>query len=116
MPHIEHPNAHRTRLAVYVRLSPEEHSDLEKDEKATGLSPAILLKRSYFDSKKPSIVMPPEERKAWFTELRRWGSNLNQLARRVNSGLMEGWYQEFETIAKRLALIETKIVSVYGNN
>ena len=106
----------KNRTAIYVRCTQEEYDQITADEKTTGLSAPALLKRRYFQGKSASVLLPPEERKEWFTELKRWGNNLNQVARKVNSGIMGGWQAEILEIYRMLASIENKVVSVYGSS
>lgn len=100
----------------HVRLSESEYKQITQDCQLTGESIPELLKKSYFKRVVIRVLMPRDERDAWFTELRRLGNNLNQLAKRVNSGVMNGWYEEFSIIAKGLASIEKVVVSIYGNS
>ena len=112
----ENKNSPKTRSAFYVRCNPEEFQKLIQDEQATGESAATLLRRKYFTGKQLVLMMPSEERKAWFSELKRIGNNLNQLARRVNSGFLDGWYEEFTQIAKTLSEIERRVVIQNGSS
>ena len=97
-----------------IRFSENEHEQIQKDSRVTGQSIPSLLKKAYFNHRRAKVLMPKEEQQEWSRELRHWGASLRQLSERMNAGLMEGWYAEFQLIAQKLVAIENKILSVYG--
>ncbi len=101
--------------SAHVRFSDDEYQKLEEVQKLTGLSIPVLLKKAFFQRKNPQVLLPEAERKAWFQELRRIGNNINQIARRVNSGLFDGWYPDIQELAKKLAAMELMVTSFYGH-
>lgn len=109
-------NANKARLAVYVRCTPEEFSTLEELSKESGESAATLLKKKFFESKTLHTLFPVDERKQWFGELRRIGNNINQIAKKLNSGFLEGWYPEIEEMKNAILRMQSMVVSVYGNS
>ena len=98
-----------------VRFSDDEYKQILGDSKITGKSIPLLLKTAYFSGRRARVLMSKEDQVQWFKELRHWGNNLNQLARRVNSGLMEGWHEDFELVRKMLMHIESLVVGAYGS-
>ncbi len=101
--------------STHVRFSKEELQTITQIHKETGETIPNLLKKAFFKVKYPIILMPAEERKIWFKELQAWGNNLNQLAKRVNSGLMEGWCEEIKLIDQKLTAIQAIVVARYGS-
>ena len=101
--------------SAHVRFTEDEYRKIQKAQNLTGLSIPVLLKKAFFLGKNPHVLLPEEERKAWFGELRKWGNNLNQIARKLNSGVFEGWYPEFQEVSRRLVALEAMVTSFYGN-
>lgn len=88
-----------TRHVCYVRMSPTEYKRLQKMIQATGISAPELFRRSLFqrmDLERP--LFTPEQAKEFGTELKRQGNNINQIARKINSGLMTGWSQALAAV------------------
>ncbi len=104
----------RDTVRTNVRFTPDQHTRIRQDSLITGESIPTLLKNSYFNRKPIRVLMNVEDRKTVFAELRRISNNANQVARRVNSGLMEGWYPEFSEVAQHLARLEAFLVGIYG--
>lgn len=101
--------------ASCVKFTEDEYQKIKMDSHLTGKSIPTLLKTAYFPSRRVNVLMSKQDQEQWFKELRHWGNNLNQIAKRVNSGLMEGWYEEFEMVRKGLKAIENLVLGVYGS-
>ncbi len=110
------PSDTNPRLAVYVRLTQEEHDELRTHETQSGESAAVLLKKRYFENKVLNILMPQEDRAAIRKELTYWGNNLNQIAKRLNSGFNGNVVPEVLKAINMLSSIERKVVSIYANS
>src|SRR5476649_2106184 len=80
----------RDHKRTTVRFSDDEFSRITDEAKLSGLSIPNLLKKSHFRHKKLQLLLGEVERHAFCTEIRRIGNNVNQIARRVNSGALEG--------------------------
>lgn len=102
--------------ATCVRFTEDEFKQVSEDSKATGRSIPTLLKTAYFVHRRVRVLMSKDDQDRWFAELRRWGNNVNQIARRVNSDLMDGWHKEFQQVKQALAKIEKLVVDVYGGS
>lgn len=112
----EMPKRERKKaLASCVYFAENEYKQISEDSCATGKSIPALLKLAYYSSRRVRVLMHKDDQEKWFRELRQWGNNLNQLAKRVNSGLMEGWYEEFKTVRDAINRIEALVVGAYGN-
>jgi hypothetical protein len=109
----------RTRtkaLASCVYFDEDEYKHISADARATGKSIPMLLKTAYFPNRRVRVLMHKDDEQKWFSELRRWGVNLNQIARQVNSGFMAGWYEEFKFVSAALLNIEKLVVGAYGSS
>jgi len=102
-------------LASCVYFDESEYKQISEDSLHTGKSIPALLKIAYFPSRRVRVLMNKEDQERWYKELRHWGNNLNQLARKVNTGIMAGWYEEFKLIKAAVDRIERLVVGVYGN-
>ncbi len=104
----------KTKKRSTVRFTEEEFAQLKIDVEITGLSIPKLLKLSHFSKKKLRLLLAAEERHQVCTELRRIGNNINQIARCVNSGALEGWYSEFQDALKAISELQQMLAGVHG--
>ena len=102
-------------LASCVYFSPEEHALIMAASRTTGQTVPQLLRQAFFSGKPVSVLMTQEERERCIRELKSWGNNLNQLARRVNAGIMKGWQVEFDSVRWAIRNIEHRLVRIYGD-
>ena len=102
-------------FASCVKFNPDEYKLISEDADLSERSIPTLLKLAYFSQKRVSILMKPSDQERWFKELRHWGNNLNQIAKRMNSGLMSGWYEELRLARAALTRIEHKILGIHGH-
>lgn len=85
----------------HVRFTESEFERMEKMQKLTGLSIPEILKKNTFsrmDLERP--LYDREHADRIIAELKRVGNNLNQIARKINSGLMTGWSQSFNSLTR----------------
>lgn len=102
--------------ASCVKFTQDEYRRVSEDARQAQKSIPALLKLAYFSQKRVTILMNKTDQERWFRELRYWGNNLNQVAKRVNSGVMAGWYQEIRQIQIALMRIEHKVLGVHGHS
>ncbi len=92
----------RKRLASsHVRFSEKELEIIQKMQQATGHSIPDLLKKALF--RRVDLVRPllaKEDVEKIMVELRRQGNNINQITKQINSGLMNGWSQSFNSLVR----------------
>ncbi len=84
--------------ASCVRFRSDEYKRIEEDSINTGQSIPALLKEKYFKAPRPLPLMSQADLSRHFGELGRIGNNLNQLTRRLNSGIREGFVEELQEI------------------
>ena len=106
--------ASRDHKRTTVRFTDSEFERIKDEAKLAGLSLPALLRLSHFKKKKLALLMSEGERHRLATELRRIGNNVNQIARRVNSGALEGWHPEFQAATTALSKLLQMVVGVYG--
>ncbi len=85
-----------TRTAFYLRLSQKEYTRVLNMVAATRISAQELFRRALLDRmdlENPIYLMAPEQANEFGNELKRQGNNINQIAYKLNSGLMTGWSQ-----------------------
>ena len=101
-------------LRANVRFTPEQYERLKNEALILGITIPDLLKHAYFRKDPITVLMNHSDRKAVFHELCRIGNYVNQVARRVNTGLQEGWYKEFAEAIQILSNLEKYLVGGYG--
>ncbi len=100
--------------ASCVRLSPSEYSRIQKDSKTSGKSIPELLRESYFDKPSTKVLMNKDDLAVLRKDLNRIGNNLNQVARRLNSGLMHGWSDTLDLALEQFKTLTNQIHYGYG--
>lgn len=101
-----------TRPVFYIRVTPQEYLRVMKMAQATRKNPQELFKRALLDRvdlEKPIYLMLPEQATEFGIELKRQGNNINQIALRLNSGLMTGWTQALSGINAGYIRLERKL-------
>ena len=95
-------NYKKKRLpSSHVRFSEKELEIVQKMQQTTGHSIPDLLKKALF--RRVDLVRPllsKEDVDKIMIELRRQGNNLNQITKQINSGLMNGWSQSFNSLVR----------------
>lgn len=102
-----------TRPVFYVRVTPQEYLRVLKMARAAHKNPQEFIRRAILDKvglETPIYLMTPEEALQWGTELKRQGNNINQIATRINSGLMSGWSQALDGIYAVYVRLERRLV------
>ena len=110
------PNVGKRKLASCVKFSENEYIQLLKDQIVWGESIPILLKKVYFNGPRIAPLMTAEDARATLAELRRIGTNINQIAKHLNSGFREGWNEDFIQIRDSIAALRRFVVGFCGNN
>ena len=111
---IEKPRQTRDHKRTTVRFTDAEFDRIKGEAEIAGMSLPMLLKKSHFRKKALQLLLGESERHAFCAELRRIGNNVNQLAKRVNSGVFEGWHKEFEDVFKKISELHQMAAGAYG--
>ena len=104
-----------SRLVAYVRFTPEEHSKIRKLAQMYGKTLPELLKECFFKNPPQQPSLSAEDARAMFISLNRIGNNVNQLARRVNSGFREGFIAAFDDVRDDLRALKNFAVGLNGS-
>ena len=104
-----------TRAARYVRFTPEEFQQIVEDETRTDKSAQELLKGAYFGKGRVVILMTDDDRDRLMTQISRIGNNVNQIAKRINSGFAYGFNQEVENVRSLLTALKVWLTTKYGS-
>ena len=105
-----------SRQARYIRFTAGEYKKIEEDEVRSKKSAQELLKSAYFSHGPTVILMTDEERDRLCTQLQKVGSNINQIAKKVNSGFALGFEQELETVRAQLSALLAWMTAKYKNH
>ncbi|MEW6055356.1 MAG: MobC family plasmid mobilization relaxosome protein [Bdellovibrionota bacterium] len=104
----------RDHKRTTVRFTDDEFERIQEEARISGFSVPDLLRESHFKRRKLKLLFNEGERHWVCAELRRIGSNVNQIAYRVNSGTLEGWYEEFGKVLQLLSELQQMAVGAYG--
>ncbi len=105
----------RDHKRTTVRFTDSEFDRITDEARIAGLSIPQILKLSHFSRRKLKLLFDETDRLFFCAEIRRIGNNVNQIARRVNSGALEGWHSEFSKAVTALTEIQTLAVEAYGS-
>lgn len=109
-------NNKNSRRAFYVRLTQDEYDKMKTMIKAFGISAPEIFRRALFEAE--TLTQPmfsKEDTLQMMAELNRQGNNINQIAKKVNSGLADGWSQSFNNLVRAYMDIRHIIGRSYGN-
>jgi hypothetical protein len=104
------------RRAFYVRLTEEEYKRIQTMVASIGITAPEIFRRALFDT--INFVQPlfsKQDTKEIMTELSRQGNNINQIAKKVNSGFATGWDQSFNNMVRAYMDLRHFIASSYGS-
>ncbi len=97
--------------ATCVKLDECQYTKLKEASRITGESIPEILRSGYFKKPIGKPLIANDMAKSIATELKRIGNNVNQIARVVNSGIYEGWHQEFREFHQNFARVYQLIAS-----
>lgn len=93
-----------------IRLTEKEQERLERAAEVCGVTPAALIRNKLFKGRFPEAKTPRIDLKA-YSELKKIGVNLNQLAKNANSGLLPmGVYSLIMKLLNQQETIISKIL------
>lgn len=99
--------------ASCVRFSKKERSQIDEDVVITGKSIPTLLKEKYFSGPRPLPLITRADLQKFNGDMGRIANNLNQLAKRLNSGIREGFVDELTVMQRSLDQIWVFMTSQY---
>lgn len=99
--------------ASCVRFTGDEYQAIEEDSINTGKSIPTLLKEKYFKGPRPLPLLAKADLAKVLGDLGRIGNNLNQIARRLNSGIRQGFMEEIEDLQRSFEELLVFMTSKY---
>ena len=97
-----------------VRMSPSEYKRIQKESKVLGKSIPQLLRDSYFGNLPVKVLVNKNDLGILRKDLNRIGNNLNQIAKRLNTGLMHGWSDTLDMVLEQFDTLTDQIHYNYG--
>jgi len=109
-----HEKQTTTRQARYVRFTTEEYEQISEDERRSGKGVQDLLKKAYFGNGRIVVLMTDEDKDKLMSQIMRIGNNVNQIAKRVNSGFAEGFSHDVANVRSQLTAIMAWLTAKYN--
>ncbi len=106
------------RTAFYIRVDENEYKRVMSMCEATHCTPQQLFKKALLgrvNLEKPVYLMPPDEVREFKVALSRMGNNLNQIGKKVNAGLREGWEPVLHAVSRGLFDLNYKLGAKYAS-
>ena len=103
-----------TRPARYVRFSEKEYAQILEDERRADKSAQELLKQAYFGKGPLVVLMNDDEKDRLIAQIRRIGNNVNQIAKKINSGFSEGFNPEISEVRAMITALSGWFSAKYG--
>ena len=97
-----------------VALTPEEFERITEESKKTKASIPELLRMAYFNRLPTRVLMNKKDVVILRKDLNRIGNNLNQITKKINSGLLYGWSDTLEKISHEFSELKKEINLGYG--
>ena len=103
-----------TRNVIYVRLSSVEYEQILRESDVLGKSSPRLLRESHFGKPSTKVLVSQNDLIILRKDLNRIGNNINQIARKLNTGLLEGWSNKLDLILDEFKTLTNQIYYGYG--
>lgn len=107
-----------TRFAFYIRVTESEYARVKTMCDSTRCTAQDLFKKALLgrvNLEKPIYLFTPEATQEIKTDLSRIGNNVNQIAKKVNSGLMQGWSTALNGVYRALLDLNAKLEAKHAN-
>lgn len=99
--------------STFIRLTDDEHSKLQEIKRITGLSFPQIFKRALFNIHIKQPLVSKEQAREIIKELNRIGINVNQIARKLNSGIFNGYLEEIRNMEHAITKMK-QTISEFG--
>ena len=117
MEQLEFKTEEYSRPVCYIRMDSTEFKRLQTMIKSTGLTAQELFRKALFcrmDLERP--LFKPEEAAEFGNELKRQGNNINQIAKKINTGLMNGWSQALASVIRGYVDLNRRLSVNHANS
>lgn len=98
----------------HVRMSRTEYKRIKRESELLGKSIPTLLRESYFRKPPGRVLLSGNDLVILRKDLNRIGNNLNQIARKLNAGLMHGWSNSLDLVLEEFQTLTNQIYYGYG--
>lgn len=103
----------KSRPGVFVRLTDDQQTKIDKDSMLLGWSAPSILRESYFRRLPLKLTFDKEGASKFLAEFKRIGNNINQLARAANTGELVK-HTDLMPIREQLKLLYLYIMRIDG--
>lgn len=115
MPEQSNSNGSTSSKGVCVKLSLKDYLSIKTLSQRLGKSVPSLLRECFFNGTDRRPLMDNESAKKFLVEINRIGNNINQIAKKVNSGIQYGWSMHLEQCVYELTKMREILGGQYGN-
>lgn len=98
----------------HVRFNDREYKQVQKDAFKKSKSIPTLLKDTYFKGRPTEVLMNENDLDVVRKDLNKIGNNLNQVARKLNSGFMHGWNDTLDRVLEQFEILTKQLHHGYG--
>ena len=116
MEHLKKSSNAKKTLSSYVRFSEHEYERITDEAAILGESIPWVLKNSHFNKKPVVPMFSFDDARKIISALARIGNNVNQIARKINSGFREGSNDYLRNISEDIGVLRTFAEGTYGNH
>ena len=116
MKHLKKTSDTKKIMASCVSFSENEYRRITNKANRLGKSIPSILKKSHFRKKPVTPVFSFDDAKKLISALARIGNNLNQIARKINSGFAEGYNDHLRSVSEEIRVLKTCAVGVRGRS
>ncbi len=112
------PNKQRARdqRRLNIRMSEQELAQLKKDAEALGQSIQSTMKKIYFKASIYHPVFDKDGTDRVLAALSQIGNNMNQIAKKLNTGFAEGFHSHLTEALEGLQSLKAFVGGFYGHN
>ncbi len=97
-----------------VRFSPSEYKQVQKDSSKLSKTVPTLLRDAYFNRLPTKVLVTQKDLETLRKDINRIGNNLNQVAKKVNSGFMHGWSDTLDKVLEEFKTLNSLIYYGHG--
>ncbi|MEE2671390.1 MAG: plasmid mobilization relaxosome protein MobC [Bdellovibrionota bacterium] len=98
----------------HVRFTPREYSQVQKESFKKSKSIPTLLKDTYFKGRPEEVLISESDLEQLNKKMDRIGNNLNQVAKKLNSGFMHGWNETLGLVYEQFRILTVQLHHGYG--
>lgn len=105
----------RSTHQIKFRVNNHELERLQKESNIHGASLSELAKNIALKRLPTTILLTNQDAKSIMLQLQKIGTNVNQMAKHLNSGIREGFHEGINQAVEQLKVIRQYISGAYGH-